>query len=508
MRSTATTAGANALAQQYNDLRKDAYGGAMLLTHEQGTPGMTLYIEPGACYVGATRVIYAGGNSPSITNPVTNPRIDLITIDSAGTIGVTAGSEAASPVAPAYPANLLVLAEVYLRTTGTTIRDTDQGSGHYIKNDVRPFLGGAYIASDAQVDAAASISFSKLNYGSIGVAMLPTTTDTTDFGSSSKQWNNLYAKTIYQNGALLATSKFGGDGSDGALAITSGTTTIALGGAQVVVKNYSSISITGTGKLAFSGAHASGTVVILLSKGNVTLTSSTVPLIEVSNIGASAGTAGTSFGLVVGGAGNGGAGGSGAGSGGAGGPGGSGGGTYTQSTIHLYAKAIFEGCGAGGGAGGAGGQNIGGNGSGGAGGAGGGALYIECGGALNFTGTIYANGSNGTAGTNGTAYAGGGGGGGAGGNGGGVIILYNTLTANSGTISVTGGAGAGGGAGFGSGYSPGSGGGGGGGSGGAVSVGNTGTTGAAGGGSSGGAGGAGASGLSGFSLVAKNIAFA
>lgn len=203
MRSSATSQGADALASQYNDLRKDAYGGSLLLVHEQSSPNMTVYIEPGVCYVGVTRVIYAGGNSPSITNPVTNPRIDLITIDSAGTIGVTAGTENASPSAPAYPGDKLVLAEVYLRTTGTTIRDTDQGSGHYIKNDVRPFLGGAYIATDAQVDSAAAISFAKLNYTGITVVMNPNVDNTTDFGTSSKRWKDGYFVTLHGDASQL-----------------------------------------------------------------------------------------------------------------------------------------------------------------------------------------------------------------------------------------------------------------------------------------------------------------
>ena len=59
---------------------------------------------------------------------------------------------------------------------------------------------------------------------------------------------------------------YGGSGSDGALSISSGTTTIALGGARVVVKNYTNISITGTGDLAFSSPHADGTTIILKSQ--------------------------------------------------------------------------------------------------------------------------------------------------------------------------------------------------------------------------------------------------
>jgi len=151
MRSSAVSAGNNGLASQYNALRQDAFGGAFLLPHEQASPNLTLLVEAGVCYVGATRVIFAGGNSPSFTAPAANPRIDLLTIDSAGTLARTAGTEAASPSVPAYPSDKLVIAEVYNRVGQTTVRDSDLGSNGYIKQDVRPFLGGAYIANTAQI---------------------------------------------------------------------------------------------------------------------------------------------------------------------------------------------------------------------------------------------------------------------------------------------------------------------------------------------------------------------
>lgn len=84
---------------------------------------------------------------------------------------------------------------------------------------------------------------------------------------------------------------FGGSGSDGALAITAGTTTVNCGGAAVVVKNYSSISITGSGVLAFSNPHPNGTTIFLLSQGAVTLSSSATPMIDISLMGAAGGAA-------------------------------------------------------------------------------------------------------------------------------------------------------------------------------------------------------------------------
>ena len=273
-------------------------------------------------------------------------------------------------------------------------------------------------------------------------------------------------------GALKTDLKFGGTGADGALSISSGTTTIDCANAALVVKNYTSISITGSGKLAFINPNTNGTAIILKSQGAVTLTSSTNPLIDTRGMGGALGAAAGSSGSasVAGTGGGGGAGGSTAGAqggsaisggtvgtdastgngfltlgAGAGGKSGSGG---VGGTIPLainysflpYYKTIFLLPGEGGGGGG-GGEGA----AGGAGAIGGGALYIECGGALNFTGTINAGGNTGSNGaTNGGVRGGGGGGGGGGGS---VYILYASLTANSGTITVTGGSGGNGGAG-------------------------------------------------------------
>lgn len=266
------------------------------------------------------------------------------------------------------------------------------------------------------------------------------------------------------DGTTLSTNKFtltgigtfGGNGSDGALSVSSGTTTIDLGGAAYVVKNYTSIAITGTGKVAFSNPHANGTIIVLKSQGAVTITSSTSPALDASGMGAAGGTGVT----------NSGSGGTGNDSGGSGtdgisksflftktnkGTGGSTGGsiggaasTFAFNTA-MYSDTLYFSrypnlfTGAGGGAGG--GQHLTaawsyttGNG-----GRGGPSLIIECAGALNFTTTISAAGKQGTKGIlTGSSVGSGAGAGGAGGL---CYVLYNTLTANSGTIDVSGGAG-------------------------------------------------------------------
>lgn len=243
------------------------------------------------------------------------------------------------------------------------------------------------------------------------------------------------------NTVIPSQIKFGGTGADGALVITSGTTTLSLGNAAYFEKNYTSISITGTGVLAFSNPGTNGTVIVLRSQGAVTLASSATPMIDASGMGASATTAAFSLTSNINAGADGGAGTGGSGTAGAAAAAGN-----ALSINVVGANAMVRtprlAVGSGGGAGGTGGN---GGGAGGAGGRGGGALYIECAGAYNFT-TASGISVAGKNGSNGVGNGGNGGGGGGGGAGGTFIALYNTLTANSGTITVSGGTGGNGGA--------------------------------------------------------------
>ncbi|NTW33736.1 MAG: hypothetical protein HGB12_14140, partial [Bacteroidetes bacterium] len=77
--------------------------------------------------------------------------------------------------------------------------------------------------------------------------------------------------------APASSSKFGGTGVDGALIVSSGNTNIDLGGAQNFIKNYSSISISGTGSITFINPHSNGTTIFLKCSGDAVLTSSATP---------------------------------------------------------------------------------------------------------------------------------------------------------------------------------------------------------------------------------------
>jgi len=274
-------------------------------------------------------------------------------------------------------------------------------------------------------------------------------------------------------------SRFGGDGSDGLFKLISGTTFFDAALAELVVKNFTNIEISGTAILSMINAATNGTILILKSQGDVFLTSTAAALINLDNLGGDGGPApganndgsngsnGTGFPAFSNG-----------GLGGKFGPklsnplGGAGGLAASFITVSSTFKSIPILCGAGGGSGGNAGEDTTGSG-----GDGGGALVIECGGRLVFTGAITAKGEDGENGSIGGA--GGGGGGGT------VAIIANEISTNIGTITVSAGTkGTSGGA-------PDTNSGGGGGGGGSFSVGAGGSAGSAISGGNGGNGGAG-----------------
>ena len=244
-------------------------------------------------------------------------------------------------------------------------------------------------------------------------------------------------------------TQFGGDGSDGALTLADTTTTIDLTSSSTIVKNYTSISIDASSTLNFSNPKSTGSYTILKSQGDCTIAGD----IDMTGMGVSGGTGGTTESAngvvgansslllddaaVYGDNGNGGGDGTGGEAGDAGVVFSDNKWFYTMiSEDRLSRKTIIQFSGSSGGGGGAGDQAN--HGDGGDGGAGGGAILIQCKGALNFTGTIDVSGKDASDGPDVTSNATGGGGGG-GGSAGTAIILYNSLTANTGTITASGG---------------------------------------------------------------------
>ena len=95
---------------------------------DQGSPApdMTLRLEAGAIFDGATLTEVAAQSTGTIVAPTTDPRIDRIVIDRAsGAVSVVTGSEAASPTPPVITAGKVPIAQVALTVSQTEIVDSD-----------------------------------------------------------------------------------------------------------------------------------------------------------------------------------------------------------------------------------------------------------------------------------------------------------------------------------------------------------------------------------------------
>lgn len=90
----------------------------------QGSPDMTLAVAAGVVAVLGVQATVTAGNVTITTAHATNPRFDLVVVNSSGTKSVTAGTAAATPVFPTIPASSVVLAAVYVPANDTAIGST------------------------------------------------------------------------------------------------------------------------------------------------------------------------------------------------------------------------------------------------------------------------------------------------------------------------------------------------------------------------------------------------
>ena len=93
--------------------------------HEAATPDMTVVLSAGRIQNGVTLTSIAEQATATITAPSANPRIDRVVIDNVtGVVSIIAGSEAASPVAPAITLGKIGIAQILLQTTSTSITNS------------------------------------------------------------------------------------------------------------------------------------------------------------------------------------------------------------------------------------------------------------------------------------------------------------------------------------------------------------------------------------------------
>jgi hypothetical protein len=91
----------------------------------QGTPDQTVAVAAGSVRIGGRYVKVTAGNVSLTAADGTNPRFDLITVDTTGTKGVTNGTPSADPVYPTLPAGKVILAQVFRAASDNTIQTAD-----------------------------------------------------------------------------------------------------------------------------------------------------------------------------------------------------------------------------------------------------------------------------------------------------------------------------------------------------------------------------------------------
>lgn len=152
--STTPTSGSNFSSSDIrNNFQSLSQGDSEpLRPRAQTTPDMTVLVGGALTesyydrvYVEENPATYAGGNSPTVTAPSVNPRIDVLVASGTAALALhwLIGAEAASPSTPTIPSqDIIPVCSVYCKTGMDRIldyedKDTDATEG-YIYRDLRP----------------------------------------------------------------------------------------------------------------------------------------------------------------------------------------------------------------------------------------------------------------------------------------------------------------------------------------------------------------------------------
>ena len=102
-----------------------AYNGSGVVTGgavtAQSSPDMTVAVAAGTVMIAGTHYGISAGNATIGTADSSNPRFDLISINTSGALVVTAGTAASNPVFPTLPSNTATMAAVHVPAGDTAI---------------------------------------------------------------------------------------------------------------------------------------------------------------------------------------------------------------------------------------------------------------------------------------------------------------------------------------------------------------------------------------------------
>lgn len=226
--------------------------GCAVTPHSSGA-SLNIDVAAGTVYIGGTKTaVSAQANKTIAAADATNPRRDLISVNSSGTVVVTTGTAAATPCLPAIPATSVVIAVVDVPAAATSITAnniTDKrviiprfgipcvqatGSANgtaYTRSsttmaavdatNLAPTI--AAIAGDVLEATFCATFVGSAGYGKTGVGFGPSATQRghTVYVSQDGNSHSLSITVQYvvvsgdiSGGSVAVTALFGGDGSD------------------------------------------------------------------------------------------------------------------------------------------------------------------------------------------------------------------------------------------------------------------------------------------------------
>lgn len=144
----------------------------------QAVPDMTIAISAGEVRIGGVNYAVSAGNATISAADSTNPRIDVISVNTSGAVVVTAGTPAASPVPPALPASSAILAFVDVPAGDTAIATAQ-------RTDKRVLLpSGQY----ARAKTGSTVAYDLPGVTSIGY------TETVDLQGDTLYYNPIFVR--------------------------------------------------------------------------------------------------------------------------------------------------------------------------------------------------------------------------------------------------------------------------------------------------------------------------
>lgn len=122
----------------------------------QAVPDMTVAVAAGSVTINGVPVKVAAGNVTITTADATNPRIDIVSVNSSGVKAATAGTAAASPEAPAHPSNSVILAMVYVPAAVTSIATNKITDKRVLLPSVTPGIVQGRLTTESGVPVSTS----------------------------------------------------------------------------------------------------------------------------------------------------------------------------------------------------------------------------------------------------------------------------------------------------------------------------------------------------------------